>query len=97
MAKKTPLCDAILAVESDVGDETATKDDARTSLRNALEADDLYVETVGQDLCIGNLRGIEYARHKASETISKREWLPWKRGKSSRTLKSHHSKTVLPT
>jgi len=41
------------------------KGDAKTSLRNALETDDLYIETVGPDLYIGNLRGLEYARHRS--------------------------------
>ncbi|KAF8424059.1 hypothetical protein EV426DRAFT_717055 [Tirmania nivea] len=65
VAKETPVCDTILAVESNVGDEKAMKDDAKISLRNALDTDDLYVETVGRDLCIGNLQGLEYARYRS--------------------------------
>jgi len=63
------------------------KRDAKSSLGDALETDELYVETVAGGIHIGNIRGLEYAR-EASErsTVQERlgvleEWLKESKGK----------------
>ena len=72
VAIEAPVCDAILVAESNVGGEKEMKRGAKSSLEDALETEELYVETVAGGIHVGNLRGLEYAR-EASERSTVQE------------------------